>query len=363
MTPPLESPALAAGERRQDTQVRDADEAFVFERPTWARGTIMAEDARFLRALVIEARPGIAVELGVASGCSSLVILHALSHVHGEGDDRVRLYAFDVADRCYFDPQHPTGAAVGEFAPHLLPHYRLTCGDARDARRVLPSGAVTFAFVDANHFHPWPVLDLIALRPLLAPGAWVTLHDVRLPALQARSLRGHGPAHIFDAWPFEKRAGGYRGNTGAIRMPEAATALDALWRGILDQPWECEPPLDLLHSLDVSPRPVAVKEMRTLRAVERAVRDQRRLYVWGTGQAARTLSASLRSRGVAPQALVDRNPVHHTARVDGLPVLPPAAVRAMTDPPLVLVTGLYRHAIAKQLLVEGWRRDTDFVVL
>jgi predicted O-methyltransferase YrrM len=337
---------------------------FTFERPAWARGTVMVEDARFLHDLVIDTRPLIVIEVGVASGCSSVVLLKALAQVHGADADRWCLHAYDVADRCYFDASHPTGAAVAEFAPHLLSHYRLTQGDARTARQHVGAGSVRFAFVDANHFHPWPVLDLLALLPTLAPGAWVALHDVRLPRLQARSLRGHGPAYLFDAWPFEKRSGGYHGNTGAIRIPEGCTDLDAVWTRALDQPWECLPSPEVLEALGVAPRPVAVREMRALRAVERAIRDERPLCVWGTGQAARTLAASLATRGVALHALVDRDEARRRTPLDGLPVLAPNDVRAMRgEPALVLVTGMYRTPIARQLTAEGWRRDVDFVVL
>src|SRR5262245_17435611 len=52
---------------RRDVMPTDVKERakFVYSRPTWGRGMITEDDARFLHDLVLEIRPDVAVEVGV----------------------------------------------------------------------------------------------------------------------------------------------------------------------------------------------------------------------------------------------------------------------------------------------------------
>ena len=195
--------AIAAKEQEQ-TQSR-----FVYRRPKWGRGMITEDDARFLHDLILEVRPSVAIELGVASGCSSAVILEAMRQ--GAAPARgTWLHAFDISERCYFDPSHATGDAVAELTPWNAPHYVFTAGDVLLARERLAGLNAPFAFIDANHLHPWATADLLGLLPALAPGSWVALHDIRLPFVPGRTdPRGHGARHLFEAWPGEKRHGAF----------------------------------------------------------------------------------------------------------------------------------------------------------
>jgi hypothetical protein len=181
--------------------------------------------------------------------------------------------------------------------------------------------------------------------------------------MHLRSLRGNGPGYLYEAWPLEKRLGGNRGNTGAIRMPAAAASIGPIWAQVLDRPWETSPPADVLEAVRVVPRAVDAAEMRVLRRVEQAARTGRSLCVWGTGTAARGLSAWLRGRGTEPCAFVDRDEALRATTIDGVRVLTPEDVRMQDSPSLVLVTGMFRRAIAERLVTEGWQRGVDFVVL
>ena len=155
---------------------------FVYRRPKWGRGMITEEDARFLHDLLLEVRPSVAIELGVASGCSSVVILEAMRQCReprtanpeprtanlgsripnpeSRTSNPVWLHAFDISARCYFDPSHPTGDAVAELTPWNVQHYRFTAGDVLCARERLTGLNAPLAFIDANHLHPWATADL-----------------------------------------------------------------------------------------------------------------------------------------------------------------------------------------------------------
>lgn len=337
----------------------DAAATFAFTNPPWARGAVTEGDARFLHEAVLAADASTAIEVGVASGCSSAVLLKALATVAAARGETPRLLGFDIRDRCYFAPEHATGAWVGEHVPQLLPAYELSYTDATEARRRLAPDSVPFAFIDGCHLHPSPVLDFMAILPVLTPTATVVLHDVRLGALGY--VRGFGPRYIAEAWPFGQRTGGDRRITVALQLPGDKAAVAALWPAILERPWETCPATDLLRALDV-PAQEMTTTSEALRLIEKALKQARPLAVWGTGQAARAQVAHLRSLGIEPWALIDRTAP--PTPIDGLPVRRPTAVKRRTSQsPLVLVPGNFRHLITAQLVAEGWRLRTDFVVL
>lgn len=333
--------------------------AFTFARPEWARGTVTEADARFLHDAIVDAGATTAIEIGVASGCSSAVLLKAMAAVAAPRGVAPRLHAFDIRERCYFAPDRATGAWVSEHVPHLLPCYDLTLRDAVEACRGMAPDSVPFAFIDGCHLHPSTALDFMTILPVLTPTATVVLHDVRLGA--HGFVRGFGPRYVYEAWPFERHIGGHRGITAALRLPGDKAAVAALWPDMLAPPWETCPPTELLQALAV-PSQEMTTESEALRLVEGALKQARPLAVWGTGQAARALVARLRSLGIEPWALIDRTAP--PTPVDGLPVRPPTAIKRRTSQsPLVLVSGNFRQLITAQLVAEGWRLRTDFVVL
>jgi hypothetical protein len=136
------------------------------------------------------------------------------------------------------------------------------CQRAPDAAKLFAPNPVTFAFLDANHCHPWPIADMLALQPALAPGAWVAIHDIELP----RMARGYeeatgqkvdwhqkGVQVLFEHWPSEKiRGSGEAFNIGAIRMPDKRTLTAEDFRAALDIPWEVAHSDDLRAQLGLA---------------------------------------------------------------------------------------------------------------
>lgn len=283
-----------------------------------------------------------------------------------DASDGVWLHAFDVAERCYFDPSRPTGAAVAELTPWNLPHYRFTVGDVLLARQRLTGLCAPFAFIDANHLHPWATADLLGLLPCLAPQAWVALHDIRLPLIERRqSSKGHGPRHLFDTWPGKKLQGGSDDNIGAIQLPVDLRDVPAILQRSFQQSWEVELPEEMCASLSITPRPVAVvPKPQALRILATAAAHERPVYVCGTGQAGRALAGELRRRDLAIAGFVDRDPVKQGSIVDGLPVESRQALSRAREPrPFMAVSGVFAADIDAELASGGWVRGEDYVVL
>jgi predicted O-methyltransferase YrrM len=327
---------------------------------------VPAEDARFLHDLIVEVRPQVVVECGVASGCSSVAILDAMAKCRDDRlADGVWLHAFDIAETCYFNRAYTTGAAVAELTPQHLPRFRLTVGDALCAGRRLAGLDAPFAFIDANHLHPWATADLLALLPALAPGAWVALHDIRLPLLGRHDFRGHGPRYLFDSWTGEKRQGGTDRNIGAVRLPDDLREVPTRLAPVLQRCWEVELPGEVCEALQIVPRPVHVVPRRqALRELVRAAGRERPLYVCGTGQAGRTLAGELRRRGLAVAGFADGDPLKDGAVIDGVPVRARRLLSHREVPrPFMAVSGTYAKEIDAELTLLGWLRGEDYVVM
>lgn len=241
-SPPVEADTTASRLRRRfgHTAAPAGRLGELYAPPSWATGYIGKGDAEFLLELVSGLKPTTVVELGVASGVSSAALLFAMDSL--PPDPARHLVSCDVRATCYFDAKRPTGAAVAEMYPSARTRWTLkTDCDARALAQSLEPGCVDLAFIDANHAHPWPVLDLLQLVHVVRPGGWVVLHDIELPRL-APEHQDHGPMWLFEAWPFNKVHGvGASRNIGALQLPEDPAQLVPLALYLLKQPWEDVP--------------------------------------------------------------------------------------------------------------------------
>jgi glycosyltransferase involved in cell wall biosynthesis/predicted O-methyltransferase YrrM len=213
----------------------------MYRPPAWATGYVSASDADFLAEMVAAHQPRTVVELGVASGASSAVLLHALDRLPDPG---VRtLYSCDITSTCYFDDAYATGQACREMYPAPVTRWhRESAMAARRLRSVLPAASVDLTFIDANHAHPWPLLDLLHATAFAQPGSWVILHDIDLP-IQHPEYQVYGPRWLFQAWPFNKIKGvGTWTSIGAVQLPPDPSALVPLALSLIDKPWEQAPP-------------------------------------------------------------------------------------------------------------------------
>jgi predicted O-methyltransferase YrrM len=336
--------------------------------PAWATGHITFSDAAFLSTLVTELAPSAIVEVGVASGCSSAVLLQAQSCIQrAENPSAPWLFSYDVSEYCYFDASRLVGAAVDEMAPDLRPFWCLTIGDALKAREMLSGRELVLGFIDADHRHPWPTLDLLAILPTLRTGAWVALHDIRLPQLGSGPMYdNHGAEYLFDAWPWAKRS---EGNIGAVRLDASPDEIRAFCAGLLDVAWEAPIPRETLVALGQQRGAMAVDDERS--PADRAILDIKRiasptrpLVVWGAGQAGREFLARLRAADVRVFAVVDSDANKQGQMVDTFTIGDPHQLRATGDArPFVVVCSQFAGQIADALDAQGFIAGFDYLVV
>jgi predicted O-methyltransferase YrrM len=204
--------------------------------PAWAVASISEMDAAFFAGMVIETRPTRLVEIGVASGWGSCILLHALSVA---GIDNAEIVGIDIAPRFFYDEAYATGQCVTDVMPAQLDRYRLITGATAGESATRIGGAIDFAFIDAHHMHPWATLDLLAVLPSMRPGSWVAMHDLSLSLKADQEHHNRGPKYLFEGWDGDKMHSIQRPTmAGAIKLPEDLSSSLPLLLDILYTPWE-----------------------------------------------------------------------------------------------------------------------------
>ena len=100
------------------------------------------------------------------------------------------------------------------------------------------------AFIDADHRHPWPLLDVLRLAPCIQSGGWILLHDIQLGTYgkaerdAGKELEGgtpYGAEWLFERWPFRKIRSFH---IGAIELPPRKDALIPFALELMEEPFE-----------------------------------------------------------------------------------------------------------------------------
>ena len=229
--------------------------------PSWVKGYVNYRDAQFLWDLVEAVRPDTIAEIGTASGVSTGLLAAASDYFGGTTRPRGMVHSFDIADRCYFDQTRPVGSAALEALPQLRDLIELNpCRTAIDAARRFGVGEIDLAFIDGDHRHPTPTLDLLALLYALRPGAWVVLHDIELTEV-AKVSRANGKLDwdvvtgaesLFHRWPFQKtqpqHPDAWANNIGAIKLPMNPGDAVSFLLEHLKEAWEIPDAAPAIHA-------------------------------------------------------------------------------------------------------------------
>jgi len=209
---------------------------FLSRKPDWVQGNISEYDSRFLSGLALFVKARRVVEIGVASGWSSAVLLNALSHA----DNPATVTGIDLFPNYYVDTSIPTGRAVYEVVPELASNYRLLTGRmAFDAMSDV--GKVDFAFIDGHHMHPWATLDMLSVLPFIERGRWVALHDLNLCTFERHQHKHRGPFYLFYMWPDQKLHSTQQPTMiGAVLIERPPADYLPILLEILYTPWEVD---------------------------------------------------------------------------------------------------------------------------
>ena len=211
-----------------------------------AKSEMTTSEREFLYGLLKIHRPRKILEIGVAAGAGSIVLLQAV-----RDDQEALVYSMDLAEKHYSDPSKLTGYLVEEMTPELLNRWHLYTGKLCYAFLEQLGMRFDFVVLDTAHYLPGEALDYIMFHPFLAKNALLVIHDIGYSqvALKKRKLRKFKEHRDQNAClqllsvlkgqkiypPYTEYP--YFPNIAAIRLPEAIDEnIDNIF-SILSLPW------------------------------------------------------------------------------------------------------------------------------
>lgn len=145
-----------------------------------------AEQHAFLCGLMREKRPKKIVEVGVAAGGTTCVLLNCINKLC-EG----KLVSVDLSEKYWRDETKRTGYMLEELPDELKKDHKLLTGKylAERLEEIAPERDIDFLVLDTVHSLPGEMFDFIAAFPYLKKDAIVVLHDIVLNHLGGDSER------------------------------------------------------------------------------------------------------------------------------------------------------------------------------
>jgi predicted O-methyltransferase YrrM len=194
-------------------------------------GTIGLRDYLFLSAFASILAPERAVEIGTLAGFSAAIIAATLHRRHPDPKD-VLVETIDKNTHSVVEIDKQVGFQIPDIIPDFPNAVRVHApADSEAIKEFAVRGELQLVFIDANHQHPQPLLDLLRAAPYVRGGGWILLHDIKLGTLGRASIESDhnvrrgasfGAEWLFGYWPFRKIAGG---NIGAVQIPVQKTAI------------------------------------------------------------------------------------------------------------------------------------------
>jgi len=157
-------------------------------------GSIAIDEIFFVQRLIELYSPKDFLEVGMASGLSGGVLAQIL-----EWNEASTFTTIDHDDTFFADKTKQNGYLIHEIFK----------GEALQVKKKFFTTTPMLAslnqkyqmcFIDANHQHPWPLLDTLCVFPYLEKEKILIHHDLHLYQKQP-VVRGIGPKYLFDQFP------------------------------------------------------------------------------------------------------------------------------------------------------------------
>lgn len=188
-------------------------------------------DSAFLCGLIKKVRPKKLIEVGIAAGATSSIIMQAVKDL---GLD-TQLYFVDKFEDCYRVKDQKSGF-LGRQTAELLDmteNVNFMLGKVLPQRLDEIGKDIDLVLLDTVHYLPGEMLDFLAVIPYLSPKAFVCLHDVWFNQGEYRNKDGISCPAVFGGavgekylnWlPEKNHHGGIYPNIGAIEVGEETVA-------------------------------------------------------------------------------------------------------------------------------------------
>ena len=167
---------IEKNKKKYDTNFnyRDFDKEIITEKMKKNSGWILSlEEAQFINGIIRKNKLKNCLEIGVAQGGSSILILNALKDMENS-----ILVSLDLNKDLYNNPNKLTGYRVKQYFPELLNKWKLYTGDQAHKFLMNLNIKFDFLFLDSAHVSPGEILNFIEALPFLNENAIVIIHDL-----------------------------------------------------------------------------------------------------------------------------------------------------------------------------------------
>jgi len=137
-----------------------------------SKSQLIPEEQKFLNGLIRTLKPRKIVEIGVARGGSSLLILNAIKDI-----ENAKLYSIDKNIYCYIEKKKKSGYLIKEKFPELMNKWTLYTGGITSEFIESIGDGIDLVFIDTVHVTPGEMLDWLMVLPFLKEEATVIFHD------------------------------------------------------------------------------------------------------------------------------------------------------------------------------------------
>ena len=152
----------------------DYDNEIITDKIKTLSGWILRlEEAKFINGIIRKNKLKKCLEIGVAQGGSSILILNSIK----DYEDSI-LVSLDLNKELFYDPSKYTGYRVSQYFPELTKYWKLYTGDQPHKFLVSLNIKFDFLFLDSTHVSPGELLNLIEAMPFLNENAIVVIHDL-----------------------------------------------------------------------------------------------------------------------------------------------------------------------------------------
>ena len=121
----------------------------------------------FINGVIRKFRPKKILELGVAEGGSSIIILNSIKDIKNS-----HLYSIDLSNN------EMIGYCVKNVFPQLSKNWNLYTGNVAAKFLEEIGNGIDMALIDSSHYEPGEILDFLIILPFLKEGAVIVFHDI-----------------------------------------------------------------------------------------------------------------------------------------------------------------------------------------
>lgn len=130
-------------------------------------------ERKFLNGIIRLTKPKKILEVGVAAGGSSSIILNAVKDMENS-----ILYSIDYNKKFYRDKNKDSGFIVKEKFPHLVKNHKLYTGGVSAKFMDEIGGNIDLCLLDTMHSNPGEFLDFLMILPYVKKNAIIIIHDI-----------------------------------------------------------------------------------------------------------------------------------------------------------------------------------------